>query len=85
MDLIRERQRALPGRRVWFRITDEGKGFDHRSMQSGEKERLHDMTSTHGRGIALARSLFDAVRYNETGNSVTLVKEADAGRAPIFE
>lgn len=87
MDLIRERQRLLPGRRVfveyslnarrvWFRITDEGKGFDHRQMQAGENERLRDMSSSHGRGIALARALFDLVRYNEAGNSVTLVKHS---------
>jgi PAS domain S-box-containing protein len=89
MDLIRERQKLLPhrrvfveyslnARRIWFRITDEGKGFDHRSMEGSEKERLRDMSASHGRGIALARALFDVVRYNETGNSVVLVKGTHA-------
>jgi len=87
MDLIRERQKISPhkdrrvfveyslnARRVWFRITDEGKGFDHKRMEQQEQERLHDMTASHGRGIALARALFDVVRYNEAGNSVVLAK-----------
>ena len=87
MDLIRERQQLLPyrerhvlveyslnHRRVWFRITDEGPGFDHRAMQAKEEERLRDLSQSHGRGIGLARALFDIVRYNESGNSIVLAK-----------
>jgi len=28
----------------------------------------------HGRGITLAKSIFDEIIYNETGNAVTLIK-----------
>ncbi len=65
---------SLNAKRAWFRITDEGRGFDHRAMQEREKDRLKDMAASHGRGIALARALFDVVRYNDAGNSVVLAK-----------
>jgi PAS domain S-box-containing protein len=55
-----------------FRITDEGDGFDHRSMIS----RLTDQENEtqHGRGIVMTMAEFDTVRYNEKGNQVLLVK-----------
>ncbi len=87
LQLIRSRQTAAPYRgrrvfvafsmnhlRIWIRISDEGPGFDHRTMEAGEEARMKSMSSMHGRGIGLARMLFDTVRYNEKGNAVTLVK-----------
>ena len=32
----------------------------------------------HGRGISLAKNIFDEVRYNEKGNVVLLVKKITA-------
>lgn len=53
-----------------IRIADEGEGFDHSALpdptQMGE--------IPHGRGILISRVFMDEVRYNETGNEVTLVK-----------
>lgn len=87
MQLIRERQKVEPfksrrvkvefslnQRRIWFRISDEGHGFDHEAMRAGEEQRMRSLQESHGRGIALARALFDVVRYNEKGNSVVLAK-----------
>lgn len=87
MQLIRDRQKVEPyksrrvtvefslnHKRVWFRISDEGNGFDHEAMRAGEEERMRSLQESHGRGIALARVLFDVVRYNEKGNSVILAK-----------
>ncbi len=49
-------------------IRDEGSGFDHRSMS--EIEDYSELPS--GRGILLIRSGVDKVRYNESGNKITL-------------
>jgi len=87
LELIRARQKlsqfrnrkvlveySINPKRAWFRITDEGGGFDHIAMKQEESKRLKDMAGTHGRGIGLARQLCDVVEYNGKGNSVTLAK-----------
>lgn len=87
LNLIRTRQSQVPYRgrrvsvafsmnhlRIWIRIADEGPGFDHHAMKLGEEARMKSLSESHGRGIGLARMLFDIVRYNEKGNVVTLVK-----------
>ena len=52
-------------------VADEGEGFDPDAVEDptlpGNRDR------SHGRGIFLLRQLMDDVRYNEKGNSVTLV------------
>lgn len=63
--------------RCVFRITDQGSGFDYRKMISEEGERLGNFSLGHGRGIAMARMIFDRVIYNEKGNQVTLVKNVE--------
>ncbi|HOO72234.1 MAG TPA: ATP-binding protein [Spirochaetota bacterium] len=60
--------------KVVYRITDEGNGFDHNSMVKRSINRINDGMITHGRGIAMARQIFDHLRYNEKGNEVLLVK-----------
>ena len=52
-------------------ITDEGDGFDYETIPDPTTpENLH---KTDGRGLFLMRRLLDEVRFNERGNSVTLV------------
>jgi anti-sigma regulatory factor (Ser/Thr protein kinase) len=61
--------------RIVFRITDDGKGFDHKERTErarGEAE-LPDLA--HGRGIKMSLRIFDRVRYNSRGNSVTVAKK----------
>ncbi|MCB1139515.1 MAG: ATP-binding protein, partial [Leptospiraceae bacterium] len=60
--------------RVAFRITDEGKGFDHRKIMKTDEKELNEQFMAHGRGIMMTLSAFDIVRYNEKGNRVALVK-----------
>ena len=60
--------------RVAFRVTDEGKGFDHRKMLKTDEKKLNEDFMAHGRGIMMTVSAFDIVRYNEKGNRVALVK-----------
>ncbi len=87
LELLLERQRrsdlrgrrvrleySLNARRVLYRVSDEGAGFDHRRVFREANELMGDLQISHGRGIALARQFFDRVRYNEAGNCVTLVR-----------
>ncbi len=84
-DLIDERRRQDPYRnrqvtvdcliersKIAFRITDEGQGFDHRSMIAKLTDETND--TAHGRGIIMTIQEFDRVQYNAKGNSVTMVK-----------
>jgi len=60
--------------KVIYRITDQGKGFDVNKSLSKLKD-SSDNPSFHGRGILMAKNIFDKISYNKTGNRVTLVKE----------
>lgn len=62
-------------KRAEYRITDEGNGFNWKSVI----DNIYDMTSKenifieHGRGIIMAKKYFNEFYYNDTGNEVTLV------------
>ncbi len=58
-----------------FKISDDGKGFNHKKLFFKSAEEGKGEMIEHGRGVELALSLFDEVRYNETGNQVLLVKK----------
>ena len=52
-------------------ITDQGQGFDPEAIP--DPTTPENLTRTGGRGLFLMRKLMDEVRYNDRGNSVTLV------------
>jgi serine/threonine-protein kinase RsbW len=54
-------------------ITDEGEGFDPRSLPDPTAE--ENLQKPTGRGIMLMRAYMDEVRFNEKGNQVRLVKK----------
>lgn len=58
-----------------FKIADDGKGFDHKKLLTKSLDEVNEEMIAHGRGISLTQSLFDEIRYNETGNQVLLVKK----------
>ncbi|MEX0935599.1 MAG: ATP-binding protein, partial [Gemmatimonadota bacterium] len=60
----------VEGARLTARITDEGPGFDPRTVPDPTIAR--NLQRDGGRGIFLMRELMDEVRYNDRGNSVTL-------------
>ncbi|MBN2160036.1 MAG: ATP-binding protein [Spirochaetes bacterium] len=64
---------------VEYTIVDEGDGFDFRKFINDDVD-ANDEMLTHGRGISLAKSVFDEIRYSEVGNSVLLVKRFNIGR-----
>ncbi len=56
---------------VTARITDQGTGFDHTTVL--DPTLPGNLGKGGGRGIFLMRSLMDEVRFNDEGNSVTLI------------
>ncbi|ABJ77502.1 7TM diverse intracellular signaling domain-containing protein [Leptospira borgpetersenii] len=64
----------LSSQKVGYRITDEGKGFNHARIVRNALSKTNENTTLRTRGIAFALSTFDVVKFNSTGNRVTLVK-----------
>ena len=69
-----------------FVITDEGPGFDVSALPDPTDPANLELPS--GRGVLFMRTFMDDVRYNPTGNRVTLVKKrephgADARAAAV--
>ncbi|HEY1190000.1 MAG TPA: response regulator [Gemmata sp.] len=58
-----------------FVILDQGPGFDVNKLPDPTADIFCERAS--GRGILLMRAFMDEVRYNPTGNRVTLVKRRD--------
>jgi CRP-like cAMP-binding protein len=59
-----------------FVIRDEGKGFDVRAHL--KKISAQNSMSLHGRGIKMASLYAHELRYNDTGNRVTMIVRHDA-------
>jgi len=64
---------SLSPKRVIYLIMDEGQGFDH-AGQMNESDEVNARSLPHGRGITMARNVFDDVQYLEKGNAVQLRK-----------
>lgn len=56
---------------ITARVTDQGDGFDPRGVP--DPTTAENVMRAGGRGIFLMRELLDEVRFNDCGNSVTLV------------
>lgn len=85
-ETARQRAKAVPyrDRRVMvhveltsdgatYRIHDQGRGFDPKSLPDPTDPRNLERSS--GRGLLLMRTFMDRVEYNATGNEVTLIKK----------
>ena len=66
---------------VTARVTDQGTGFDHRTVL--DPTLPSNLGKSSGRGIFLMRSLMDEVRFNDEGNSVTLVLRLEEGSSEL--
>ncbi|MGQ0636555.1 MAG: ATP-binding protein [Planctomycetaceae bacterium] len=71
-----------------FVIRDEGPGFDASQLPAALDASADPGTA--GRGLTLMRTIMDEVRFNATGNEVTLVKncrrpDEDAGESHLAE
>lgn len=70
----------IDARRGEIKMTDEGKGFDHRHLP--DPTLPENLFKPRGRGIYMMYRLMDEVHFNRKGNSVRLVKyRRDDGRA----
>lgn len=58
---------------VFVRVTDEGKGFDPGGLPDPTSPGYLDRPC--GRGVLLMKTFMDDVRFNATGNQVTLIKK----------
>jgi two-component system, sensor histidine kinase LadS len=67
---------SITAAKAEFKITDMGSGFDYKNLSARANEKNEQMLS-HGRGIIMAKNVFDKVIYNDKGNVVTLVKYFD--------
>jgi len=61
--------------RIVIKISDHGKGFDHKKYLSKSTEQTtEESLLQHGRGILLAQQIFDEIKYNDKGNQVLCIK-----------
>jgi len=64
-------QSAITAAMAQFTIADEGAGFDYTALVNPTSEDC--IEKPHGRGIFLIQQIFDEVRFNHSGNSISLV------------
>ncbi len=55
-------------------IRDEGRGFKHQQLMSIDDP--HILAPEHGRGLVAIRNFMDKVSFNESGNEITMIKQA---------
>lgn len=68
---------TLGDRQITARVTDQGSGFDPGAIP--DPTTPENITRPGGRGLFLMRKLLDDVRFNDRGNSVTLVLRFEPG------
>lgn len=71
---VRVTARLTPAQAT-FVVLDQGPGFDVSKLPDPTEDFFIERAS--GRGILLMRAFMDEVRYNPTGNRVTMVKRRD--------
>jgi hypothetical protein len=70
----------LTAEQAEFAIRDEGPGFNPATLPDAAD--VASLDRAHGRGVMLMRTFMDEVRYNETGNAVTMIKRLKAASTP---
>ena len=62
-------------------IEDQGEGFAHHDQLDPTME--ENLLKERGRGIFLLRAIMDEVRFNEEGNTMTLIKRRSSDQADM--
>ena len=57
---------------ITLTVKDKGQGF--KPNKEIEKIKKDSFTRNSGRGMMMVKSYFDMIKYNKTGNAITLVK-----------
>jgi two-component system, sensor histidine kinase LadS len=65
---------SLDPEKLVYEITDEGAGFNHTGILNASPDEPNQLMLAHGRGIFMAREIFDHIEYNDKGNGVRLEK-----------
>jgi PAS domain S-box-containing protein len=65
---------SINANRAVYRVTDDGEGFDYKSIISDDSDRANREMQSHGRGLSMAKNIFDSMDFNQKGNQVTLTK-----------
>ena len=65
---------AIDENQVVISVKDEGEGFNPEAVPDPTTE--EGLLATSGRGLALIRAYMDEIRFNETGNELTMIKHA---------
>ena len=67
---------------IMYVIADEGSGFDYELFTRTSQREVNEDLLAHGRGITMAKSVFDEVTYSKKGNHVVLIKylKKESGR-----
>jgi len=69
---------TLTNKMVRYCITDEGNGFDYNTALDGDiSNEANEYSLTHGRGIIIAKNIFDRISFRNNGSSVELIKFFD--------
>ncbi len=68
---------SINGKRVAYIVSDEGGGFNHEAVIRDNSSEANRELRAHGRGLSMARTIFDVVFYNDKGTEATLVKNFD--------
>ena len=58
-----------------FTVRDEGPGFDWKKYINTTHKIVNDNEKSYGRGFMIIQHLIDEVYFNETGNTITLIKQ----------
>jgi serine/threonine-protein kinase RsbW len=62
----------ITSEKISLTITDEGGGFEPGNVD--DPRNGENIYKTGGRGVLLIKSYMDSIEYNQTGNSITMVK-----------
>ncbi len=73
-----EIEMACDRRRIEIRITDQGDGFDPSDVPDPRQEALLEVPG--GRGLLLIHEVMSEIKYNATGNQVTMTKRRGSAK-----
>lgn len=65
---------SLDDEKVVYRVSDEGDGFNYSEIMTQDPAEQNEKMLPHGRGLIMARNVFDEIQLNEKGNVIALVK-----------
>lgn len=65
---------SITNEKLVYTIIDEGEGFNYEKFNRVSQSELNENFISHGRGIIMAKNIFDDVAYNDKGNQVSLTK-----------